>query len=180
MEYTYGIIIKHPKRENYGFPYPSLENVDEIMTSNPKEELLANIKEANIIPYLNDESDIAVGIIQDKKWIERKIVPTITDSFILNYPFVKVFLTNPQEYSTYLINQLNYLVDKKYISLKLKEAILALKKSPNEFINLYEILDYSEKRLIKYTLNKGFDLKQICKDNKQMVLQRIKDDDSKN
>ena len=180
MNYKYGILIKHPKKENYGFPYQSLEDIDEIMTSNTKEQLLANIKEANIIPYLNNESDISVGVIQDKKWIERKIIPTITDSFILNYPFSKVFLTNPQEYSTYLANQLIYLVDKKYISENFKKAILTLKKSPNEFINLYETLDYSEKRLIKYTLNKGFDLKQFFKNSNQMILQRIKEDENKN
>lgn len=166
MDSIYGIIIKHPKKENYGFPL-KLEEIDQIMTSNTKEELLSKIKDNNIIPYLNEESDFVVGIINDKKWIERKIIPTITDSFILYYPFEKEFLNNSLEAASYLYNQLVYLVDKKYVSEGLKKAILSLKHSPLEFIDNYHNLEYFEKRLIRYTYAKGFNLK---KDN--YMLQR--------
>lgn len=172
MNNIYGIIIKHPKKENYGFPYDSLKNIDLIMTNNSKEKLINNIKEANIIPYLNEESDISVGILKDKKWLERRIIPTITDAFILNYPFVEIFMEHYHEYKTYLYNQLSYLVDKNYISDNFKEAILSLKKDVNKFINLYKSLGYEEQRLIRYTLAKGFDLKN---ENK-ILLQRIKEE----
>ena len=172
MGNIYGIIIKHPKKENYGFPFPSLETIDEIMTNNSKEKLINNIKEANIIPYLNEESDINVGILKDKKWLERRIIPTITDEFILNYPFIETFMKHSHEYKSYLYNQLSYLVDKNYISLNFKNAILSLKKSSEEFINIYKSLTYEEQRLIRYTLSKGFDLKN----ENNILLKRIKEE----
>ena len=172
MGNIYGIIIKHPKKENYGFPFPNLETIDEIMTHNSSEELINKIKEQNVIPYLNQESSITIGIIKDKKWLERKIIPTITDEFILNYPFIEIFMKHSHEYKTYLYNQLSYVTDKNYISLNFKNAILSLKKTPNEFIDLYKSLAYDEQRLIRYTLAKGFDLKN--KDN--ILLKRIKEE----
>ncbi len=172
MNYIYGIIIKHPKKENYGFPFQSLEIIDQIMTSKTKEELLNDIKRLNIIPYLNDESNIAVGIMQNKKWIERKIIPTITDSYIINYPFEKIFLNNPHELANYLYNQLVYLVNKNFISNEFKKTILALKTSYEDFLNDYQNLAYYEKRLIRYTLNKKINIKNE-KDN--ILLKRTKD-----
>ena len=172
MDNIYGIIVKHSKKENYGFPYDSLENIDLIMTNNSKEKLINEIKEANIIPYLSEESDISVGILKDKKWIERKIIPTITDAFILNYPFTEIFMEHYHEYKTYLYTQLSYLVDKNYISDNFKKAILSLKKEATEFINLYKSLAYEEQRLIRYTLAKGFDLKKEDK----LLLQRTKEE----
>ena len=156
MDNIYGIIVKHSKKENYGFPYDSLENIDLIMTNNSKEKLINDIKEANIIPYLSEESDISVGILKDKKWIERKIIPTITDAFILNYPFTEIFTEHYHEYKTYLYNQLSYLVDKNYISNNFKKAILSLKNVSNEFIDIYksllglliDICKYNKKGLI--------------------------------
>ena len=168
MDNIYGIIVKHSKKENYGFPYNSLETIDYIMTNNTKEELINQIKEANIIPYLNEESSLSVGVLKEKKWLERKIIPTITDSFILNYPFLDIFVEHMQEYSAYLYNQLSYLINKKYISDNFKKAIILLKNHPHEFINLYKALAYDEQRLLRYTLAKGFDLKKEDK----ILLQR--------
>ena len=160
MQDVYGIIVKQAKRENYGFPYKSLETIDEIMTSNKKADLIAKLKEENIIPYLTDECDIAVGIVENKKWLERKIIPTITDKEILTFPFEEIFMKYENECSLCLYNQLIYLVDKNYVSLEFKNALLSLKKDAKTFINLYKTLPYVDRRLLRYTLFKNLHLVQ--------------------
>ena len=169
----YGIIVKRPKKEYYGFPL-DIKEIDNLFVSYSNEELMNQIKASNMIPDL-ENSELAIGEMQNNKWVERKIIPVINDINVLEFSLPDFFkeCQNPEIYCNYLYQNLAYLLKKSYISNELKHAIMNLKISLNGFIEDYQSLSYIEQRYLKYLFAKGFDI------SKNYQLQRTIIDEKK-
>ena len=174
METIYGIIVKRPKKEIYGFPM-ILEQIDRLFCENSLEDLLNKIKESNIIPDFDPRfCEISIGINQNNKWVERKTVPLILDSFVLNYSLETIFKNSADSsiYCSCLYGKLAYLLKKTYPSLELKNAILKLQESSYDFLLAYKELSYVDQRFIKYIFAKEFDVQKIYQKIEGVYLKR--------
>ncbi len=157
VKMTYGLIIKRPKKENYGFPM-SLKQIDYLTTTYSLKQLYDKLKTANIIVGLEDNLDIfSIGEKKSNKWLERKKLPLITNIEVLTFPINQI--TN--EHIQYLANNLNYLKDKNYTTKPMKDLIKSLKMGQQAFIKAFQMLDYEDERYIRYLLAKNFDLKEF-------------------
>lgn len=175
----YGIIVKRNKQENYGFPM-DLKMIDNLTTTYSQRQLMEQLKNSNIIPYLDVLHDtLSIAKNRQGKWIEDKTTPLITDSLILNYDFkqfIQANKTNFPNYARTIYSNLYYLLGKSYINEELKHAILSLKALPDTFLQVYENLNYHDQRLFRYLFYQQSEIEKNLM-GKNPNLQRKKDED---
>lgn len=179
MNEVYGLIVKREKQENYGFPMP-LKEIDELTTAYTEEELLEQVSKSNIIPNI-EKANPSLGIAKKRnnKWVEDKQIPMIKDPFLIHYSLEEIFLKNPANQKTYcnvLYSRLSPLLAKQYISEPMKQAILAIRISVEEFLQRYAHLDYIDQRKIKYIFATEFDIRKLLEPEEMIQLQRKKEE----
>jgi len=161
MEEIYGLGIKRSHYEDYCIPM-DLKDIDELFLQYPKKQILDILKQNDSVITETDENTLCIEKYINGKW-KKDAVEIIDEESTLTFSFEE--LLNQEETSkkilNFLYNHFRNLLTKNYISNEMKQTIIAMQKTKEEFLNSLHNLKYYEERKIRVYLKKQKDIYKI-------------------